>query len=146
MKSTKTLIFLIQLGAFIELFVALLHFVWPFSFIKLSIFDNVPYSIKSLLMLTSIALGMCMSVFAFFSFYFSKRLIHGEKTASIFYLSQGLLWIIRLVLELLFPVQIPLYCIESPSFIIIIGASIIVLLFWLPVFLVRKRQKLTEIY
>lgn len=129
---------LLVAGGFIELIIAILHFIWPFNFIQLPDFNNVTSSIQDFILLASLAIGLCMTIFAHLSFYFSKRIMHGEKSALIFALSQGILWIFRLIFELLLPVRVPLYSIENPSNIIMIGVIFIILIYLIPVFLLRR--------
>ena len=130
-------IFLI-IGGFIELIIAILHFIWPFNFIQLSDFENVTTSIKDFILLASLAIGLCMTIFAYLSFYFSKRIILGERSALIFSLSQSILWLFRFIFEILLPVRVPLYSINNPSDFIIIGVILIILIYLTPVLLLRK--------
>ena len=129
---------LLVTGGFIELIIAILHFIWPFNFIQLPDFNNATSSIKDFILLASFSIGICMTIFAYLSFYFSKRIMHGEKSALIFSLSQGILWMFRLIFEILLPVRLPLYSIENPSNIIIIGVIFIILIYLIPVFLLRR--------
>lgn len=129
---------LLLAGGFIELIIAVLHFIWPFNFIQLPDFKSVTSSIKDFILLASLAIGLCMTIFASLSFYFSKRIRLGEKSALIFAFSQGVLWIFRLIFEILLPVRVPLYSIENPSIIIIIGVIFIVLIYLTPLFLLKS--------
>ncbi len=129
---------LLIIGGCFELLIAILHFIWPFDFIQLPDFNNVKSSIKDFILLASLAIGLCMTIFAFLSFYFSKRIIFGERSAFIFCFSQGILWIFRLIFEILLPVKVPLYFIENPSNIIIIGVIPIILIYLTPVFILRN--------
>ena len=138
MDTNKLSRALIIVGGFVELIIAILHFIWPFNFIQLSDFENVTSPIKDFIMLASLAIGLCMTVFACLSFYFSKRIVSGDKSVMIFSLSQVILWIFRLIFELIYPVRVPLYSIENPSNIIIFGVVIIILIYLIPVFLLRK--------
>ncbi len=130
---------LLVTGGFIELVIAILHFIWPFNLLQLPVFNEVSNSIKDFLLIMSLALSLCMIIFAFFSFYFSKKIMHGENSALFFCISQAILWIVRLILEFLIPVKMPLYFIENPSGIIIIGATFIVIIYLIPVFLFRRK-------
>lgn len=136
-KLSKTLLIV---GGFLELLIAVLHFIWPFNFIQLSDFDNVTAPIKDFIMLATLAIGLCMTIFACLSFYFSKRIVSGDRSVMIFSLSQGILWIFRLIFELIYPVRVPLYSIVNPSNIIIVGVVVIVMIYLTPVFLLRKMK------
>ena len=138
MDANKLSRVLIIAGGFVELLIAGLHFIWPFNFIQLPDFENVTNPIKDFIMLASLAIGLCMTVFACLSFYFSKKVVSGEKNVMIFSLSQVILWIFRLIFELIYPVRVPLYSIEQPSVIIIFGVIIIIVIYLFPIFLLRK--------
>lgn len=128
---------LIIAGGFVELIIAILHFIWPSYLMQLPDFENITTSIKDFIILASLAIGLCLTVFACLSFYFSKRIGHRDKSALIFSLSQVILWTFRLIFELLYPVRLPLYSIENPSNIIIIGVIIIISVYLIPVLLIR---------
>ena len=138
MDANKLSRVLIIAGGFVELLIAGLHFIWPFNFIQLPDFENVTNPIKDFIMLASLAIGLCITVFACLSFYFSKKVVSGEKSVMIFSLSQVILWVFRLIFELIYPVRVPLYSIEQPSVIIIFGVIIIILIYLFPIFLLRK--------
>lgn len=139
--NKKTSSILLLTGAIIELIVAILHFVWPFNFVQLPVFENISETIKDFILLASLALGLCMTVFSYFSLYFSQRIKHETKSALIFSLTQAILWTFRLIFEILFPVKVPLYSIESPSGMVIIGSIVVILVYLIPVFLLRKTLK-----
>jgi len=138
MDIKKVSSILLVTGGFIELIIAIIHFIWPFNFIQLPDFNNVASAIKDFILLASLALGLCMTIFACLSFYFSKKIMTGEKSALIFSFSQAIVWIFRLIFEILLPVRVPLYSIENPSNIIIIGVIFIILIYLIPVFLLRR--------
>jgi hypothetical protein len=138
MDIKKISIYLLVTGGFIELVIAIMHFIWPFNFIQLPDFDNVSVPIKDFILLASLAIGLCMTIFACLSFYFAKRVVYGEKSAMIFSLTQAILWIFRLIFEILLPVRVPLYSIKNPSGIIIIGVTFIILIYLVPAVLIRK--------
>jgi hypothetical protein len=124
---------LIFLGGLMELAVGILHFTWPFSFLQLPSFQGLDSSIRDLLLLTALAVGLCLSIFAFLSFYFAKQVKTETKNTQIFCISQSVLWIIRLIFEILLPVNLSIYFIENPSTIIIGGAIVIILAYLIPV-------------
>jgi hypothetical protein len=127
-------------GGTLELLMAILHITWPFNLLQSPTFNEIPVSIKDFILIMSLALSLCMMVFAFFAFYFSKKIMLGEKSAIFFSFSQAILWIVRLILEIALPVRMPIYFIEAPSNIIILGAIPIILIFLIPVLLSRKRN------
>jgi hypothetical protein len=129
---------LIFTGGLIELVIGILHFTWPFSFLELQIFQGVDKSISTLLLLAVLSVGLCLIVFACLSFYFSKQANIVTKNAWVFSITQSILWSIRLILEILLPVRISLYFIHSPSNVIVGGAIILILVYLLPVILLKK--------
>jgi hypothetical protein len=54
---------LIFIGGLMELAVGVLHFTWPFSILQLSNLQNIESPIRDLLLLTALAVGLCLSVF-----------------------------------------------------------------------------------
>ena len=139
MNKKKRSGILLVTGGVIELILGTIHFIWPFNFIQLTDFRILTSPVKDFILLAFLSLGLCMTIFAFLSFYFSKRIILEEKSALIFCLSQGLLWIFRLIFEILLPVRVPLFSIKNPSNMIIIMAILVILIYLAPVFLLNKR-------
>jgi hypothetical protein len=127
-------------GGLMELAVGLLHFTWPFSFLQSPSFQGMDCSIRDLVLLTALAVGLCLSVFAFLSFYFSKQVKTEIKNVRIFCISQSVLWVVRLLFEILLPVTIPIYFIENPSTIIIVGVIGIILAFSTPAVVLSKSK------
>lgn len=138
MNSKKISSILLVTGGILELAIAILHFVWPFNLIQLPDLKNVSTAFKDFIQLAFFALGLCMAIFAYLSFYFSKRILTGNNSALIFALSQVILWMFRLIFEKLLPVRVSLYSIENPSGIIIIAGIFIILIYLIPVFLLRR--------
>jgi hypothetical protein len=139
MNARKLSGILIFTGGLMELVIGILHFTWPFSFLRSPNFQGIESPISDLLLLTALAVGLCLSVFALLSFYFSKQVKTEIKSVRIFCISQSTLWIIRLIFEILLPVRISIYFIDNPSNIIIGGVIVIILVYLLPVVLLRKR-------
>jgi hypothetical protein len=128
----------------IELSVACLHFIWPFNFLQSPDFNNITSSFKDFILLATISLGLCMVVFACMSFYFSKRIMFGEKSALVFCLLQSVLWIFRLIFEIVIPVKVSFYSIDNLSELIIVMAIVIIIINLIPVILLRKGFQLTS--
>jgi hypothetical protein len=89
-------------------------------------------------MLASLALGLCMTIFAYLSFYFIKRIATESKTVIVFLLSQFILWTCRLILEFIFPVKVSLFSIENPSNIVVVGVIVIILIYLIPIFSLKR--------
>jgi hypothetical protein len=138
MNARKLSGILISTGGLLELAIGILHFTWPFSFLQLPNFQGIESSIRDLLLLTALAVGLCLSVFGILSFYFSKQVKTEIKTVRIFCISQSTMWVIRLIFEILLPVRVSIYCIDNPSNIIIGGAIVLILVYLFPVIFLRK--------
>lgn len=138
MKTLKISKTLIIIGGVIELLIALMHFIWPLFMSKLSELNNVSEAIMEFIFLGTLAVGLCLIIFSFFSFYFSSTQQIKNKSTWIFSLSQSIMWLIRLFFELLFPVKIDLFGIQNPSKLIVIGTAVISLVFLLPVLLLKS--------
>ncbi|HLP14841.1 MAG TPA: hypothetical protein VK470_01210, partial [Bacteroidota bacterium] len=77
------------------------------------------------------------------SIYFSTRLEVAAAPAVIFGYSQGLLWLGRMILEIVLPVRVPLFMIANPSRYILAGAILLTLIYSIPMFLLGKAKKET---
>lgn len=126
-----------MIGGVLELFVALFHLVWPLQ-LRTSEVNLLPANYRSLLMLAIIAVGICMAVFGLFSIYFSGRIAIGDQTAQVYALSQGLLWIVRGILELIFPVRVPLFMITVPHYPVLPFCFLMGAVFLLPLFVLKS--------
>ncbi len=125
-------------GGIAELLIALLHFVWPLQLIQTGEFANLSMDYKNLLTLYCIAVGLCLTVFGTLSIYYTRGLIAGEKSAWIYGISQGILWEIRTILELIFPVRIPLLFVANPTVLILPLAFLLGLVFLIPLLIFNK--------
>jgi len=120
------------------------HFTWPYAFIQTEPFAGLPEPQKEFVLLVSIAIGLAMLIFGSLAIYFAFKIRIGEHSALAFTLSQAILWTGRLILEILYPVRLPLYFIEQPSSMVIILCLILILIFLVPVLLYRKHVQLTQ--
>jgi hypothetical protein len=125
-------------GGVVEILIALIHFVWPFQLSKTKEFSQFSIDYKNIMFLSSIAIGLCLFVFGVLSIWFSKKLLTGEHSAWVYGISQGILWEVRTVCELIFPVTIPLFCISHPTVLVLPLAFLLGLLFLVPLLVFRK--------
>lgn len=138
MHKRKLASSLMLAGGVAELLIAILHFVWPTQLIQMGEFANLSMDYKNLLVLYCIAVGLCLTVFGALSIYYVQGLVVGEKSAWAYGISQGILWEIRTILELIFPVRIPLLFVANPTVFILPGAFLLGLVFLIPLIVFNK--------
>lgn len=129
---------LVFAGAVTELLIALLHFVWPTQLIHLGEFARLSADYQKFLVLNCIAVGLCLTVFGILSLRAAKGLIAAENWAWFYGISQGILWMIRMLFEVIFPVRIPMFFITNPTILVLPLALLLGLLFLLPLLAFRK--------
>ncbi|MCK9372807.1 MAG: hypothetical protein M0P91_06390 [Sulfuricurvum sp.] len=129
---------LMMIGGLVEIVLGILHFIWPFQLIKTGEYVHLSADYMNLLFLSSLSIGLCLSVFGLLSIYFSKRLLFDERSAWIYGMVQGLIWEVRTLFELLFPVKIPLLFIVNPTIVILPLAFLLGVLFLAPLWRVKE--------
>jgi ABC-type cobalamin transport system permease subunit len=127
------------IGGLVEILLGIIHFIWPFQLIKTGEFTNLSSDYMNLLFLCSLSIGLCLSAFGLLSIYFSKKILFYERSAWIYGISQGLIWEIRAIFELILPVKIPLLFISNPTILILPLAFLLGLLFLVPLWMVKEK-------
>jgi len=125
---------MIALGGCVEILIALVHFVWPFDLIKTGEYACLSGQNSDLLVLSSLSIGLCLLVFGALSIYFSRRLRAGERSALTYSFSQAVLWGVRAIFEVFFPVLVPMYVIYNPTVYILPLTVLLCLVFLSPLF------------
>lgn len=125
-------------GGIIEIFIAAVHFVWSFALVGYGEFAGLSADYRDILLLSSLAIGVCLCVFGLLSIYFSRRLAEGDRSAWVFGISQGVLWEIRAALEVVYPVRVPLSFITRPTVIVLPMSVLIGLMYLVPLLLIRR--------
>jgi hypothetical protein len=69
------------------------------------------------------------------SLHFARRLKAGDKAARVFFLCGGILYLVRALLELRYPVSIP-----APNHLVLASIVLVFLLFMIPVFITRSDE------
>jgi len=141
MKARKLACRLLCIGGIIELAIAGLHFLWPFDLVETGEYAVLTGQYRDLLLLSSLAIGLCLLVFGALSIYFSRRLFTGEKSALIYSTSQAILWGGRATGELIFPVSVPIYFIENPTIFVLPLSFLLCLMFLAPPLLWTASQR-----
>ncbi len=106
-------------GGIITGIIALIHFIWPFKMADDGRFASIPPEYQNLMVLSSLAIGVCLAVFSFLSIYFSRRLMAGTRSAWVVGISLGIVWEVRAALEVCYPVTVPLFCIARPAALVL---------------------------
>jgi uncharacterized protein YjeT (DUF2065 family) len=122
-------------GGSIEILIGLVHFIMPIQIVGASEVASLPDNYKSIITLMSVAVGLCLVVFGTLSLYFSKRIVKGDRSAWIFGISQGVLWFGRTILELIFPVTIPLLFLTNPTVLVLPMVFLLSLSFLIPMWM-----------
>ena len=128
---------LMTVGGCIEILMGLIHFLMPIQLVNASEIAALANNYKNIILLETFAIGLCLFVFGILTIYFSRRLVCGEKSAWIFGISQGVLWMGRTILELLFPVTIPLFFLSSPTALVLPVVFLLGLLFLVPLWMYK---------
>ncbi|MBN1571900.1 MAG: hypothetical protein JW984_01750 [Deltaproteobacteria bacterium] len=127
-----------MVGGIVEILIAVLHFVWPYELIRYGEFSFLSPKYQELLILSSIAIALCLFIFGTLSVYFSMRLKTESESAWLYGISQGILWLARAGFELIYPVKLPLYCIENPTTLVFPLALLLGIIFLAPLLIFKK--------
>ena len=122
----------------LELLTGVIHFVWPYNLMHTIQFVTLPENIREFLLLASLAIGLCLIVFAALSFYFSGKLFTENRAAWFFCLSQVFVWLIRLILEIIYPVRVSIYFIEKPGTLVLILIVLMIVIYLIPALFLKK--------
>jgi len=128
---------LIMIGGSLELLVALFHLIWPLQ-LRTSEINLMSQDYRSLFLLAVITVGVCLAVFGLLSIYFSERIAVGDQAARVYVLSQGLLWIVRGILEIIFPLRVPLFIVAVPHYPVLPFCFLMGIVFLLPLFVLNS--------
>ena len=123
---------LILYGGIVELLVAALHFIMPFSIGQATEINGLPIDYRNYVFHATIAVGLCMVCFGVLSIYFSQKASQGDKNAWVFAMSQAALWTTRAISELILPINVPLFFLSNPTTVILPMVFVIALLFLVP--------------
>jgi hypothetical protein len=127
------------IGGILELAIALLHFLWPLQLVRMGDFAGLSIDYMNFLVLCCIAVGLCLAIFGILSIFAARELVNGEYWAWIYVISQGILWLTRMLLEIIFPVRIPLFFITNPTVLVLPLTLLLSLLYWIPFLVFRKK-------
>ena len=130
---------LMMVGGIVEILIAILHFVWPYDVIRFGEYSFLSKMYQDLLILSSISIGLCLFIFGVLAIYFSKKLMTRSELALFYCISQGILWVVRAIFELIYPVKVPIYFIANPTFFIFPLALLLGMIFLAPLLIFKKK-------
>jgi hypothetical protein len=124
-------------GGVVELLIAIAHFLMPFAIGKVGEISSLSAIYRNYVAHATIAVGLCMVCFGVLSIYFSQKVSQGDKNARVFASSQAVLWMARVVSELILPINVPLFFLSNPTTVILPMVIVITILFFVPTLLLR---------
>ena len=104
MKKLVTLF--VTISGITEVVLAAVLFVWTFFFIKQNSVSSLNDASKDIILFSILTFGLCLLIFGCLTIHLVKRLRYLEPTTIFFCLSQGVLWLGILILELIFPLRL----------------------------------------
>lgn len=114
-SSGQYLKYTLRIGGVILLFIGVMHIFMPEFGYPPNIAEQMQESVRAhFYYLATYAIGSFLMTFGFLSLYFSK-LTHPQKNSLIFALSQVVLWSTRSVLEVIYPVTVPIFFLAEPT-------------------------------
>lgn len=117
-------------------FIGVMHFPMAYEKAASPDFIGLAPNASDFLILLSLAVGILLITFGVLSLYFSPMLKRGEKTAQVFFLAQGILFLARTIIELMHPVAFP-----KPDLFVLVSVFLIGMLFLTSVVLSRVKYE-----
>ena len=111
MKKLVTLF--VTISGITEVVMAIVLFIWTFFFIKQNSISTLDVASKDMVMFAMLTFGLSLLIFGCLTIHLVKRLRYLEPTTIFFCLSQGVLWMGILILEIIYPIRIPFFCINN---------------------------------
>jgi len=105
----------------IEILVGLLHFFMPLFFTKSESFLLLPNIEMNYLLLVTYAVGILLIAFGATTILLSKKTKELGKILYFYMIIQALLWIARVILELVYPVELEMFGIKPFTVIVLPG-------------------------
>ena len=105
----------------IEILVGLLHFFMPLFFTKSESFLLLPNIEINYLLLVTYAVGILLIAFGATTILLSKKTKELRKILYFYMIIQALLWTARVILELMYPVELEMFGIKPFTIIVLPG-------------------------
>jgi len=134
---------ILLVAGIIEIAVGLLHFVMPFFAYQAKGFSLLDTNEINFVTLVVFAVGILLVAFGAITILFSRNL---ESTIEVLYyyiVIKTVLWTGRVVLELIYPVNLNMFYIEPFTLVVLPGLIIELLLFAVSFVLIRKKKRIS---
>ncbi len=128
-------------AALIEISVGLLHFLMPYYLYDVASFHLLTENEKSFVTLLTLAIGILLVAFGSVTVLFSKNITQLLDVLFIYLLIKVALWLARVSLELLYPIELKLFYIEPFTLVVLPGVIFEFVLFIYSLYLVSKLLK-----
>ena len=122
----------------VEIFVGLLHFAMPYFIYQSNGFMHLTNIESDFVLLVTYAVGILLVAFGVTTILLSTQINVITKLIFYYVLIQIVLWIARIILELLYPLQLNMFYIEPFSAIVLPGLVIELSLFVIAVFFIYR--------
>ncbi len=140
-QQTNRLKVTLKVAGFIEIFVGLLHFLMPFFIDKSQYYFLVSDAESNFVTLLILAVGILLIALGGTTILFANKIKHSIDILYYYLIIQIILWVSRVVLEVLYPVQLSFFYI-SPFTLLAMPALVVeLLLFIFALFLVTSHRK-----
>ena len=112
---------LILIAGIIEVLVGLLHFFMPLFFDKSESFSRLPMVEMDYLLLVTYAVGILLVSFGATTILFARRHKALHEILYLYLMIQTILWTVRVILELLYPVGLEMFTLKPFTSIVLPG-------------------------
>ena len=120
-------------GGCLVIFQGIQHFPLAYQMAGDQEFAGLSTKASDLLILLWLCVGILLLNFGILSLYFSRKLKEGDKDAGIFFLCGGIMYFVRTLFELKYPVSVP-----TPNHLVLVSIILVCLLFLIPVAITRN--------
>lgn len=139
MKNNKLKNILLFAGI-IEIMIGLVHFIMPYFIYKIKNFELLPQNELDFILLCVLSVGILLVAFGLVTILLTKKLNHIIDIMYIFIIIQILLWILRVSLEFIYPLNIDMFYVNPFTNIVLPGLVLELLLFIVSFTLIRKEM------
>ncbi len=122
-------------GGCIVIFQGIKHFPLAYQMAGYQEFAGLSASASDLMILLWLCVGILLLNLGILSLYFSRKLRVGDNAARVFFLCGGIMYFVRTLLELRYPVSIP-----TPNHLVLASVFLACLLFLIPVWLTKSHE------
>lgn len=133
------------LAGIVEILVGLLHFAMPYYLYQSSGFEQLNHIESDFVLLVTYAVGILLIAFGATTILLASKIHEIKEIVYYYVIIKIVLWMLRVVLELIYPVGLDMFYIEPFTLIVLPGLVVELLLFVVSANLLKKsmRTKLT---